>query len=107
METHEDKHSISISFPTFYHIRVLFNSPVEVHGEQGSRTIGKVGLSLIVLVLCSMWGAIYRGCSQCEGEKVVVTVPYLDPAQDQYALRVVVETLKEMGLDIRKEKGAG
>jgi hypothetical protein len=43
------------------------------------------------------------------GEEVVVPgviVPYLDPAPDQCVLRVVVETLKEMGLDIRREKGA-
>ena len=43
------------------------------------------------------------------GEEVVVPgviVPYLDPAPDQYVLRVVVETLKEMGSDIRREKGA-
>jgi hypothetical protein len=100
LKTHEDKHSIGISFPTFHHIRVLLDSPIEVHGEQGSRTIGKVGVSLILLVRCSIWGAIYEGCSQCEGVDVVVpgiTAPYLDPAQDQCVLRVVVETLKEMG----------
>jgi hypothetical protein len=50
-------------------------------------------------------------CSQCEGEEAVVLaikVPYLDPTQlyqEQYSQRVV-ETLKEMGLDIRREKGA-
>jgi hypothetical protein len=93
---------------------VLCNSPIEVHGKQSSRTIGKVGVSLILLVLCSIQGVIYRGRSQCEGEEVVVlaiTVPYLDgldPAQlyqGHYSLRVV-ETLKEIGLDIRRENGA-
>ena len=87
MKTHEDKHSFGISFPTFDHIRVLFDSPIEVHGEQGSRTIRKVRASLrglILLARCSICGINYRGCSQCEAEEVaalVTTVSHLDPAQ--------------------------
>ena len=79
--THEDKHSFGISraFPTFDHIRILFNSLIEVHGEQGSRTIGKVGPSLRGLILparCSICGVNYRGCSQCEAEEVVILVTF-------------------------------
>lgn len=57
-----------------------------------------------------MFGAPSIEGIQCGGEEVVVPgviVPYLDPAPDQYVLRVVVETLKEMVSDIRREKGAG
>ena len=56
-----------------------------------------------------MFGAPSIEGIQCGGEEVVVPgviVPYLDPAPDQYVLRVVVETLKEMGSNIRREKGA-
>lgn len=39
---------------------------------------------------------------------LAITIPYLDPAQlyQEQSLRVV-ETLKEMELNIRRDKGAG
>ena len=73
LKTHEDKHSFGISFPTFHHILVLFTSPIKIHGEKRSGTIGKIGLSLRGLILrspCNIWVVIYSGCSRCEKEKV-------------------------------------
>ena len=70
MQTHKDKHSFGISLPTFYHILVLFTSPIKIHGEKRSGTIGKIGLSLRGLILrspCNIWVVIYSGC---EKEKV-------------------------------------
>jgi hypothetical protein len=75
--THEDKHSIGISFPTFHHLLVLYKCTVKIHGEYSFRTIGKVGLPLQGFILL---GLIYGGCSQREGEEVII-VSYLDPAQ--------------------------
>src|SRR6266851_2069838 len=46
-KTHEDKHSIGISFPTFCHLPVLFLGNIEIHREQGSRTVGRVGLAIL------------------------------------------------------------
>ena len=71
MKTHEDKHAFGISFPTVDHLFVLFDNPIEIHGEYDSRTIGKVGLSLRDLIL-RIWIVIYRGCSWCEDEAVVL-----------------------------------
>ena len=73
MQTHKDKHSFGISLPTFYHILVLFTSPIKIHGEKSSRTIGKIGFSLRGLILrspCNIWVVIYIGSSRCEKEKV-------------------------------------
>jgi hypothetical protein len=50
-KTHEDKHSIGISFPTFCHLSVLFLGNIEIHRKKSSRTIGRVGLSLLGLIL--------------------------------------------------------
>ena len=37
--TYEDKHALSITFPTFYHFLVLLFSQIEIHSEQILRTI--------------------------------------------------------------------
>jgi len=47
MRTYEDKHSFGITFPTVCHRFVLIFGQIEIHSEKGSRTIGKVGLSLL------------------------------------------------------------
>lgn len=69
--THEDKHSFSISIPTFHHLLVLFTGPIKIHGEQSSRAIKKIGLSskgLVLLGPCNIRKVIYGGFSPCEGE---------------------------------------
>jgi len=40
MRTHEDEHSIGISFPTFCHILVYFLGSIEIHSKKSFRTIG-------------------------------------------------------------------
>jgi hypothetical protein len=71
--THEDKQSFSVSFPTFCHLHVLFLGNSEIHREQGSRTIRRVGLSLLGLILrgqCDIGrvaGVIDGGYSICDG----------------------------------------
>jgi hypothetical protein len=50
-KTHEDKHPISIPFPTLCHPTVLLPGPTEIHSEQSFRTIGKVGLSRRAFIL--------------------------------------------------------
>jgi hypothetical protein len=65
MTTHEEKHSIGISFPTFHHLLILSNSLFKIHGEKCSRTIGRVGISLRGLIF------IYRGRLQCEAKRWV------------------------------------
>ena len=67
--TYEDKHSFGITFPTFCHRFVLFFGQIEIHSEQGSRTIGKVGLSRLEFRVGSSWGeatVIYSRCSKHE-----------------------------------------
>jgi hypothetical protein len=80
LKTYEEKHSIGIFFPTLHHHLVLCNSPVEIHGERGFRTIGKVGFFLRDLILLGLCNVIYRECSESEGGEVI-TIPYLDPVQ--------------------------
>jgi hypothetical protein len=55
LKTHEEKDSIGISFPTVHHLLILNRGPFKIHGEQSSRTIGKVGLSLRGLIF------LYKG----------------------------------------------
>jgi hypothetical protein len=52
--TYEDKHALGITFPTFYHFFVLFFSQIEIHSEQGFRTIRFVVSFL--QDLSSIWG---------------------------------------------------
>lgn len=40
--TYEDEDPIRIRFPGICHLLVLFPRPLEVHGEEGPRTINEV-----------------------------------------------------------------
>jgi hypothetical protein len=64
LKTYEDKRSISIFFPAFHHRLVLCNSPVEIHGKQSFRTIGKTIFFLRDLNLLGLCNVIYRGYSE-------------------------------------------
>ena len=78
MGTHEDEHSIGISFPTLCHLDILFFRHIKVHREQGSRTVGEVGLSqlgLILLGTSGTWGVarvIYSRYLTHESDEVVM-----------------------------------
>ena len=60
---------------------------------------------LLRLTLCDIWSITYRGGSWCEDEEMIIPeLSYLDPVPEHYSPRL--ETLKEMGSDIKREKGA-
>jgi hypothetical protein len=63
LKTHEKKNFVGISFPTFYHLPVLYNSLIEIHRKQSSRAIGKVEVSSLPLLpdSCNIWRDIYAG----------------------------------------------
>jgi hypothetical protein len=73
VKTYEDKQSFGVTFPTFCHLHVLFLGNIEIHREQGSRTVGRVGLAMLCCIRRNqgdIWRvavAIYswyeRGCS--------------------------------------------
>jgi hypothetical protein len=66
-KTYEDKHALGITFPTFCHPYVLFFGQIEIHSEQSSRTIGKVGLS---------WLGFWLGLGSIRGEAIVIYSRY-------------------------------
>ena len=108
LKTHEGKHSIGIFFPTFYHVLVLMTSPIQIHGEE---SIGKVrlflgGLMQLGLSLWGIWSVTYRGCSQCEGdEMVILELSHLDAAPEHYSPRL--ETLKGMSRILKGRRVQG
>jgi hypothetical protein len=115
MKTHEDEHSIGISFPTLCHILVYFLSSIEIHSKKSFRTVG-----LLLQVMGSSWRVasgivifrVYSNHSVVRRLKLIqdsMTVAYLDPVplglqfQDQERSSPHVETSNEIGSSITIE----